>query len=88
MENKKLMSATLAAVVALGISAFPEDAEAAKKGMEHCYGVVKAGFNDCGAKSHGCAGQGKVDSSDQEWIYLAKGTCDKLVNGSTEAPKK
>ena len=55
-----------------------------KPGMEHCYGVAKAGKNDCAGKAHACAGQSKTDGGN-EFISLPKGTCEKLVNGSTTA---
>ena len=53
---------------------------------EKCYGVVKAGQNDCASKanSHSCATFAKVDSDPNEWIKLPKGLCEKLVGGATE----
>lgn len=58
---------------------------AAKGEKEKCYGVVKAGKNDCANKAgtHSCAGQAKVDSDPGEWVLVPKGLCEKLVNGST-----
>lgn len=56
---------------------------AAPKGKEKCYGVVKAGMNDCGALdgSHSCAKQAKVDGDSGEWVLVPKGACHKLVGG-------
>lgn len=51
--------------------------------MEHCYGVVKAGKNDCAGPGHTCQGQAKTDASPQEYILVPAGTCERLVNGST-----
>lgn len=53
---------------------------------EKCYGVVKAGKNDCASKanSHSCATFAKTDSDPNEWIKLPKGLCEKLVGGNTE----
>ena len=53
---------------------------------EKCYGVVKAGKNDCAdlAKTHSCQGQGKVDGSGGDFIALPQGVCEKLVGGSTK----
>jgi uncharacterized membrane protein len=53
---------------------------------EKCYGVAKAGKNDCAGAAHACAGQSKTNASGKEWIKLPKGTCDRLVGGST-SPK-
>ncbi len=85
--NKKALNTLLAgavAVSALGAGASQAMEAKAKEGQEKCYGVVKAGMNNCGAadKSHGCATMAKEDGSGVEWIYLPTGTCEKLVGGS------
>ncbi len=54
-----------------------------KMEMEKCYGVVKAGANDCAGAGHSCAGQASADASSAEFIMLPSGTCDKLAGGST-----
>ena len=60
-------------------------AHAMKGDKEKCYGVVKAGKNDCANKAgtHSCAGQAATDGDTGEWIYLPTGVCERLVNGST-----
>ena len=72
------------ALVSGAVTLAAGDSYAGKKDMEKCYGVVKAGQNDCGSKdgSHSCAGQAKVDGDTGEWLLVPKGTCEKLVNGS------
>lgn len=55
---------------------------AAKDPMEKCAGVVKAGKNDCGTSKAACAGTSKVDNDKEAWIYLPKGTCEKIVGAS------
>jgi len=85
MDMKKVVSAALAGVVTLGLASAGNVAKAATPEMEKCYGVAKAGMNDCGVPGgHACAGQSKTDAGGTDWIYVPKGTCDKLVNGSTE----
>jgi uncharacterized membrane protein len=59
-----------------------------KPGQEKCYGVVKAGMNECGNKTHGCHAKAKKDADREEWIMVPKGLCEKLVGGSTSAPTK
>jgi len=78
-----LASATLAALI---VNASDNAAHAKKKSMEKCYGIVKAGKNDCAnaAGTHSCAGQAKVDNDPGEWVLTPKGLCDKIVGGSTE----
>ena len=55
-----------------------------KAGQEACYGVAKAGQNDCGTATHGCAGAATVDNDPKEWKFVAQGSCTKL-GGSLEA---
>jgi uncharacterized membrane protein len=99
MRNK-IVNTTLTAILAVGISAVGTAAVAADqttksttshkmlKGMEKCYGIAKAGLNDCGtATNSGCAGSSKVDSDKSAWIYVPKGTCNKIVGGSTTESK-
>jgi|TARA_R110000868_G_scaffold284859_1_gene545291 uncharacterized membrane protein len=63
---------------------------AAPKGKEKCYGVVKAGMNDCGALdgAHSCARLAKLDNSSNDWAYVPKGLCHKLVGGKLAEESK
>ncbi|MBK8185184.1 MAG: DUF2282 domain-containing protein [Candidatus Competibacteraceae bacterium] len=71
---------TLAAAVvsALGLTANP--AFAGGEGKDKCYGVSKAGENDCAsaAGTHDCSGKATASYDGQEWKYVAKGTCEKM----------
>jgi uncharacterized membrane protein len=82
----KKTSATVTAIsslLTLGAAALATPTFAADKvDMEKCYGVVKAGKNDCAGPAHACAGQAKVDSGGKEFVALPKGTCAKLAGGS------
>lgn len=53
-----------------------------KPAMEHCYGVAKAGKNDCAAAGHSCAGQATKDMDKASWVGLPAGVCAKLAGGS------
>jgi uncharacterized membrane protein len=59
----------------------------AKAGMEKCTGIVKVGKNDCGTSKHACAGQAKTDADAEEWVYLPKGTCEKIPGGKIKPSK-
>ena len=87
----KKMTKTLAisSAIAAGVMMATAGDVYAKKGkMEKCFGVAKAGKNDCAAgKGTSCAGSSKVDGQKDAWMYVAKGTCEKLVGGSLE-PKE
>jgi uncharacterized membrane protein len=86
MNKQTLIRAALASVVALGAVAQPVMAQDAK---EKCFGVAKAGANDCASAngSHSCAGQAKKDNEPTEWKYVAKGSCEKM-GGKLAAPMK
>ncbi len=76
-----------AAVASLVVANMPVAHAAGDK--EKCYGIAKAGKNDCatGSGSHSCAGQAKADNQPDEWVYVAKGTCEKS-GGKTAPPSK
>ncbi|HEX7649726.1 MAG TPA: DUF2282 domain-containing protein [Noviherbaspirillum sp.] len=56
---------------------------------EKCFGVAKAGQNDCAsaAGTHSCAGQAKKDNDPNDWKFVAKGTCAKMGGKMTAAGK-
>ena len=84
MTAKILVASAVTAAVALGTIAPVEKAEAARDKKEKCYGIAKAGKNDCGTPSHPCAGQATKDNDSEEWIYLPKGACSKITGGRTK----
>jgi uncharacterized membrane protein len=56
-------------------------------GSEKCYGIAKAGKNDCAAGVHSCAGQGTQDRDKDSFVYLPAGACSKISGGSTSPAK-
>ena len=83
MKAKTLSAVALAGAMATALSlSVTQQAVAAKKDMEKCAGIVKAGKNDCGANGHSCAGQATADADPNEWIYVPAGTCEKIVGGT------
>ncbi len=87
MNQRLILSSALAAVLSIGLGS--QAAAQENKGKEKCYGIAKAGQNDCAnvAGTHSCAGQAKADNDKGEWKYVAKGTC-KAMKGMTEAEAK
>ncbi len=52
---------------------------------EKCYGIAKAGKNDCAATGNSsCAGTSKLNGDPKAWIYVAEGYCERIVNGSLQ----
>jgi uncharacterized membrane protein len=87
MNQRFIASSALASVLALGLLSGAQAAD--EKGKEKCYGVAKAGQNDCAnlAGTHSCAGQAKAEMGADEWKYVAKGTCAKLGGKSADEAK-
>ncbi len=77
MNQRFVISSALASVLAMGLV---QQATAEAPFKEKCYGVPKAGENDCAnlSGSHTCAGQAKVDKGADEWAYVKGGTCKKI----------
>lgn len=73
MDKRTLIAVTAASMLGMGLLSAPVAAQEKEK----CFGIAKAGQNDCAnlAGTHSCAGQAKKDMDPGEWKYVAKGTC-------------
>jgi len=87
MNQRTVITAAATSLMSLALLSSPALAQNAAK--EKCYGIAKAGQNDCANLSgtHSCAGQAKVDNDKGEWKYVAAGTC-KSMNGMTAEEAK
>ena len=81
-KSTRLVTAAVSSLLALGLATGANEALAAKK-MEKCYGVVKAGHNDCQTATSSCAGTSTVDGQQDAFVLLPAGTCERLVGGNT-----
>ena len=86
MTQRAMIAATAATLMSLALVAAPVQAHEKEK----CFGIAKAGQNDCASAfgTHSCAGQSKVDMDKTEWKYVAKGTCMSMNGMSMEDVKK
>jgi uncharacterized membrane protein len=86
MNQRALIAAAAASLMTLALASAPVAAQEKEK----CFGIAKAGQNDCAnlAGTHSCAGQSKVDNDKGEWKYVAKGTCKDMKGMSMEDAKK
>jgi uncharacterized membrane protein len=86
MDKRALIASALAAAVAApGIAAAqtPGPAPEPPYKAEKCYGIVKAGQNDCAsAGNNTCAGTSKVNMELRAWIYVPEGVCERIQGGS------
>jgi len=79
------IAAALAAPMVVGAQGGP--APKPNFESEKCFGVAKAGKNDCQTANSSCAGTSKRDNQGDAWLYMPKGACEKIVGGSLQ-PKK
>lgn len=84
MSTQRIVLAAVATAISLGT--VPAVQAQAK---EKCYGIAKAGQNDCASLSgtHSCAGQAKADNAPDEWKYVPKGECKKMGGMSADEAK-
>ena len=80
MNKRTLMVTAMSSLLAIGATSVSVNALAA--GKEKCYGVAKAGKNDCATKTNSCAGTVKQDGDKGAFIVVPKGLCEKLAHGS------
>jgi len=79
--SSQLISSAIASLFVLGVASSTTTAYAKKEDNEKCAGVVKAGKNDCGTSKSACAGTVSADRDPEAWIYVPKGTCERIVGG-------
>src|SRR5262245_32074111 len=78
-DRNSLLRTAVTGVIALGVFAVASPSFAADKNMEQCAGVVKAGKNDCATSANACHGHVETDANPEAWIYVPKGTCERIV---------
>ncbi len=89
MSNTKkiLLSVSIMAAASAALAQTAEDKQdLPQMKKEKCFGIVKAGKNDCAAAdgSHSCAGLAKNDGGGQDWVLLPSGTCTRILGGLIE----
>jgi uncharacterized membrane protein len=85
MTNRLLLASALAAAVTVPTLAVAGPAAEPSFKAEKCYGIAKAGQNDCASTgNHSCAGLSKVDADPKSWIFVPAGYCDRIVGATTK----
>ncbi len=81
-QHDSILRATIAGVLALSTLAVAGTASAAADdGKEQCAGIAKVGQNDCATSMNACHGHATAESLSEAWIYLPKGTCERISGG-------
>ncbi len=88
-KSNLFIASAVAAAIALPLVSTAQGGPAPKPKFEaeKCYGVAKAGKNDCQTANSSCAGTSKRAGQGDAWIYMPAGACEKLVGGSLQ-PKR
>jgi len=77
MSNHSFNAAIAGAfAAALALAAVPAQAADDGGAKEKCFGIAKAGQNDCASTgNNSCAGTAKADYEKGAWVLVPKGTC-------------
>ncbi len=78
-SQKVLIAAAISGALALGSLSLSTAVSADEK--EKCYGVAKAGHNDCQTANSSCAGTSTADNQGDAFILVPSGLCAKLTGG-------
>ncbi len=81
-KSNLAVAAAVTSLLAVGGSMLTATSAVAAE-QEKCYGVAKAGKNDCATKMSSCAGTSKKDNQKDAFVVVPKGLCGKLSGGST-----
>jgi uncharacterized membrane protein len=83
MDNRRIITAAIGSLLMLGLASGNAMAGDKKMDMEKCFGVAKAGNNDCSSNksAHSCAGQATKNNDPMDFVAVPKGTCDKIAGG-------
>ena len=81
MKSTPVLLTAFALSLALGACAQTGKQPAQQASAQKCFGVAKAGANDCKAGSHDCAGMSKVDADPASFVLLPAGDCGKIAGG-------
>lgn len=80
-QNKMIKTAIVAVLALTTVNTISAGTSAKEQNMEKCYGIVKAGMNDCQTATASCAGSAKKDKQSDAFIFVPKGSCNKIVGG-------
>lgn len=86
-KSSALIASAVAAALAIPATALGGPAPKPAFDAEKCYGIAKAGKNDCQTANSSCAGTSKRDGQADAWVYMPVGACAKVLGGSLQ-PKR
>jgi uncharacterized membrane protein len=84
MKTQMIAASALVAALAIPLAAYAAPAPVPSFQAEKCYGIAKAGLNDCQTATHSCAGTATKNMDPASWIYVPAGTCAKISGGNNQ----
>ena len=78
-RHSSKLQVAITGVLTLAGAALTSTAFAEDDSKEQCAGIVKAGKNDCATSTNDCHGHVTSNANTEAWIYVPKGTCDRIV---------
>ena len=88
MDKRQFIKTAASSLLALGVVAAAPASHAAS--MEKCFGVAKAGHNDCAGLSglHSCKGSSTTSYDPGDFKAVPTGTCSKMGGLTMEQAKE
>jgi uncharacterized membrane protein len=87
MKRRIFIAAAFASAIAPVVLSAQKPVPAPSFEAEKCYGIAKAGKNDCASTgNNSCGGTSKLNGDPKAWIYVPEGYCERIVGGS-KTPK-
>lgn len=87
MKRRIFIAAAFASAIAPTILSAQKPVPPPSFKAEKCYGIAKAGSNDCASTgNNSCGGTSKLNADPKAWIYVPAGYCERIVGGS-KTPK-
>ncbi|MBI4473131.1 MAG: DUF2282 domain-containing protein [Acidobacteria bacterium] len=86
MKRRIFIAAAFATAIAPAVLSAQKPVPAPTWKAEKCYGIAKAGKNDCASTgNNSCGGTSKANADPKAWIYVPEGYCERIVGGSKTA---
>ncbi|WP_440996664.1 BufA1 family periplasmic bufferin-type metallophore [Arhodomonas sp. SL1] len=74
--------------ILLGAAGATVGAATAMEGpKEKCYGIARAGMNDCATLQNDCAGTVSEGGARHAFVVVPRGTCEQIVGGHPQPPE-
>ncbi len=84
MSNRVIIASALAAAVFAPTALMAQGpAPTPSFKAEKCYGLARAGQNDCASTgNNSCAGTSRANADPRAWVFVPAGYCERIVGAS------